>query len=162
MEIKMTEVLHLSATPSPPLLPIRENVAVTAVRFHHKAALAFADSVAHATEAQAEFGIKLEPQFEPSGAADLKIVRVIGYTKGKLLPGENNFHVGNVARRVVSDIARRVAAGEQVEAKLRAIEFESSPAAGAKGLGILIDIYAGIASTEIIGSPEISPANVGN
>ena len=115
----MPELLHLSATPDAPMVLMKSNVPVTAVRYHHKAAIAFADAVANATEAEAEFGVKLEPELDEAiGAAEPKTMRVTGYTKGKLIPGEANFHVGFVPKRDVAEIKRRLAKGDLVGAKV--------------------------------------------
>jgi hypothetical protein len=139
----MPELLHLSATPGAPMVPIKSNVPVTAVRYHYKAAIAFADAVANATEAKTEFGVKLEP--EPGEAVDAtgpKTIRVTGYTKGKLIPGETSFHVGFLPKRVVAEVKRRLSKGNLVDAKLRAIEFSASTPKQTQGVSIFLDVYA--------------------
>jgi hypothetical protein len=160
----MPELLHLSATPDAPMVPIKSNVPVTAVRYHHKAAIAFADAVANATEAEAEFGVKLEPELdEATGVTDPKTIRVTGYTKGKLLPGETDFHVGYLPKRVIAEVMRRLKRGDLIGAKLRAIEFSSvSTTEQTQGVSIFIDVYAGEApvplkSAELVAEAEPSP-----
>ena len=160
----MPELLHLSATPDASMVPVKSNVPVTAVRYHHKAAIAFADAVANATEAEAEFGIKIEPELDESiGAIEAKTVRVTGYTKGKLIPGETDFHIGYVPKRVVGEVMRRLKMGDLVDAKLRAIEFSSvSTPEQTQGVSIFIDVYAGEAplqlkSAELLSEAEPSP-----
>jgi hypothetical protein len=159
----MPELLHLSATPDAPMVSIKSNVPVTAVRYHHKAAIAFADAVANATEAQAEFGIKLEPELDEAiGATEPKTMRVMGYTKGKLIPGETGFHVGFLPKRVMAEVRRRRAKGDLVDAKLRAIEFSSvSTPEQTQGVSIFIDVYAGEAPTHKESAELVSLAGPG-
>jgi hypothetical protein len=158
----MPELLHLSATPDAPMVLMKSNVPVTAVRFHHRAAIAFADAVANATEAQAEFGIKLEPELDEAiGATEPKTMRVTGYTKGKLIPGETNFHVGFLPKRVVAEVKRRLAKGDLVGAKLRAIKFGSvTTPEQTQGVSIFIDVYAAEAPLQAelpAGASELAP-----
>jgi hypothetical protein len=156
----MPELLHLSATPDAPMVPIKSNVPVTAVRYHHKAAIAFADAVANATEAEAEFGVKLEPELdEATGVTDPKTIRVTGYTKGKLLPGETDFHVGYLPKRVIAEVMRRLKRGDLIGAKLRAIEFSSvSTTEQTQGVSIFIDVYAGEAPLQLKSAELLSEA----
>lgn len=154
----MPELLHLSATPDVPMVPIKSNVPVTAVRYHHKAAIAFADAVANATEAEAEFGIKIEPEpDEAIGATESKTIRVTGYTRGKLIPGETDFHIGYLPKRVVGEVMRRLKMGGLVDAKLRAIEFSSvSTPELTQGVSIFIDVYAGEAPLQLESAERMS------
>ena len=140
----MPELFDLSSTPDAPMSPWKTNVSVTGLTFHRKSALSFADAVANATEAQAEFGLRLES--DPDNPADPKAMRVVGYAKPKLMPGEVSFHLGYLPKRVGGEINRRAAQGQQFAAKLRAIDFKASEG-HADAIRITLDLYSAIAAT---------------
>ena len=121
------------------MAPWKQKVAVVGVRFHRKAAIGFTDAVATATEARAEFGIRLEA--EPDNVANPKAVRVLGYARPKHLPGETNFHIGYLPKRTATELHRRVAAGGEVSGKLRSIDFGTPDG---ESISIIVDLYAGV------------------
>jgi len=122
-----------------------EQVSVSGEAFRRKDVLGFIDAVAKATEAQAEFGARLEP--DPDNPANAQAIRVIGYAKAKLVPGESTFHIGFLASELTGELARLATQGFAYSAKLRAIEFANEQVEVEDPINIVIDVYRGPAAS---------------
>lgn len=135
----MPDLSQLSASPAAPFEPWREGISVSGEAFRRKDVLGFADAVAKATEAEAEFGIRLEP--DPDNPASPQAIYVVGYTKPKLVPGESRFQIGFLDSAIAGEMAGAAESSFEFFAKLRAIEFANERDRAEDPINVVIDLY---------------------